>query len=286
MENSAGEIQNHLTTVIQEVVNILATYGMDIVGAVVILIIGLWFSGRAAKMISRVLRKSGKIDDTLVNFFSSFVKYLVIAITVVAVLNQFGVQTASLLTVLGAAGLAIGLALQGTLSNVAAGVMLLLFRPFKAGDFVEVAGHAGTVKELNLFFTEMASGDNVRITLPNSQIWGGALLNYSANPTRRVDLVAGISYDDDIDKAMQVLHDTFALDDRIKNDPEPVVAVSELADSSVNFVIRVWVANGDYWPVKFDLTKAIKQAFDKNEISIPYPTQTLYVEKSESSTVT
>ncbi len=282
MEKSTGEIQTQLETIIREIVNILTTYGLDVVGAIVILIIGMWFSGRAAKMMAKVLTKARHIDGTLVKFFASFVKYVVMAVTIIAVLNQFGVQTASLLTVIGAAGLAIGLALQGTLSNVAAGVMLLLFRPFKAGDFVEVAGQSGTIKEINLFFTEMATGDNIRITVPNSQIWGGVLKNYSANPTRRVDLIAGISYDDDIDKAMDVLQNVFAKDDRIHGDPEPFIAVSELADSSVNLVIRVWVDNGDYWPVRFAVTKAIKLTFDENNISIPYPTQTIYTESSSS----
>lgn len=276
MEKPAGEFQNHLETIIREIVNILTTYGLDVIGAIVILIVGLWFSGRAAKMMARVLTKSRHIDDTLVKFFASFVKYLIIVITIIAVLNQFGVQTASLLAVIGAAGLAIGLALQGTLSNVAAGVMLLFFRPFKAGDFVEVSGQIGTIKELNLFFTEMATGDNVRIIVPNSQIWGGALKNYSANPTRRVDLIIGISYDDNIDQAMQVLQDTIAKESRVNKDPEPFVAVSELADSSVNLVIRAWVANGDYTSVKFDLTKAIKLTLDENGITIPYPTRTVF----------
>jgi small conductance mechanosensitive channel len=280
MDKTTSNIQGHLETITREIINILTTYGLDVVGAIAILIIGLWFSGRAAKMIGRVLTKSDHIDDTLITFFASFIKYLVIVITIVAVLNQFGVQTASLLTVLGAAGLAIGLALQGPLSNVAAGVMLLLFRPFKAGDYVEVAGKSGTIKKLNLFYTEMASGDNIRITVPNSQIWGGTLLNYSVNPTRRVEMVAGISYDDDIDTAMQVLLDTISKDERVHSDPEPFVAVSELADSSVNFIIRVWVTNGDHWQVKCDLIKAIKLALDENGITIPYPTRTVYTESS------
>jgi small conductance mechanosensitive channel len=282
MDKSATEIQTHFETIIREIVNILTTYGLDVVGAVIILIIGLWFAGKAAKMMTRVLTKAHRIDDTLIKFFASFVKYVIMIVTVVAVLNQFGVQTASLLTVIGAAGLAIGLALQGTLSNVAAGVMLLLFRPFKAGDFVEVAGQAGTIQELNLFFTEMATPDNVRITVPNGQVWGGALKNYSANPTRRVDIVAGISYEDDIDNAMEILQGTIAKEDRVKGEPEPFVAVGELADSSVNLVVRVWVANGDYWGVKFDLTKAFKQALDENGITIPYPTRTVYTENSGS----
>jgi len=276
MGSSGETTSSQIEEITQEIINILTIYGLDVLGALAILIIGLWFSGRAAKMTGRMLQKNRHIDDTLVNFFSSFVKYLVIVVTVIAVLNQFGVQTASLLTVIGAAGLAIGLALQGTLSNVAAGVMLLIFRPFKVGDYVEVAGQAGTVKELNLFFTELATPDNVRITVPNSQVWGGALNNYSANPQRRVDIMAGISYDDDIDKAMEVLQSTVDQDARVLSDPETFIGVAEMADSSVNIVVRVWVNNADYWPVKFDLTKAIKQALDSNGINIPFPTRTVY----------
>ena len=259
----------------------MTTYGLDVLGALAILIIGLWLSGRIAKLVVRALNKSPHIDDTLTKFFASFAKYVVIMVTVVAVLNQFGVQTASLLTVIGAAGLAIGLALQGTLSNVAAGVMLLIFRPFKTGDFIEAAGHAGTIKELNLFFTVMATGDNVRIVIPNSQIWGGAVSNYSSNNTRRVQIEAGISYDDDIDKAMTVLIDTAGKDSRVLGDPEPFVAVSAMADSSVNLILRVWVANTDFWPVTFDLTKNVKQALDTNGISIPFPTRTIINETSD-----
>lgn len=257
-------------------VETLTTYGLDAVGALITLIIGFWFAGRAAKFTLKMVQKSDRVDNTLGHFFSSFVKYAVIVVVVIAVLNQFGVQTASLLTVLATAGLAIGLALQGTLSNIAAGVMLLLFRPFKVGDYVEAAGHAGTIKELNLFFIVMATPDNVQITIPNGQVWGAALRNYSTNPTRRVDIAAGISYSDDIDKAMKVVLETVGGDDRVKTDPEPFVGVTEMGDSSVNFAIRVWVDNGNYWPVKFDLTKAIKEAFDANDVSIPFPTRTVY----------
>lgn len=275
-EKETLELKDKIEPIIQQLIDALTGYGLDVLGALVILIVGFWISGRAARFTGRTLEKNPRVESTLAHFFASFVKYIVIAVTVVAVLNQFGVQTASLITVLGAAGLAIGLALQGTLSNVAAGVMLLFFRPFKVGDYVEAGGHAGTIKELNLFFTVMATPDNVQITLPNAAVWGSALSNFSANATRRVDVVAGISYDDDIDKAMAVLTQTIAKDARIHTDPEAFLGVSEMADSSVNIAVRVWVDNGDYWPVKFDLTKAIKLAFDENGISIPYPTRTVH----------
>jgi small conductance mechanosensitive channel len=276
MNQQSNELQKQLEPIIQQLLEILTTYGLDVLGAIAILIIGFWISGKAGAFVGRMLEKQEKIDATLTHFFSSFVRYGLITITVIAVLNQFGVQTASLITVLGAAGLAIGLALQGTLSNVAAGVMLLLFRPFKVGDYVEAVGQAGTIKELNLFFTVMATPDNIRITVPNSNVWGSALRNFSANPTRRVDILVGISYDDDIDKAMDVIRGIVAGDERIHGDPEPFLAVMAMNDSSVDIVLRVWVDNANFWPVKFDLTKAIKQGFDANDITIPFPTRIVH----------
>jgi small conductance mechanosensitive channel len=207
----------------------------------------------------------------LTGFFASLAKYLVLAITVIAVLNQFGVQTTSLIAVLGAAGLAIGLALQGTLSNVAAGVMLLFFRPFKIGDYIDASGITGTVKSVGLFVTELATPDNVHIVAPNAQLWGTAIHNYSHNDTRRVDLVVGVAYEDDVEKALAILLDMAKADERVHADPEPFAAVAELADSSVNVTLRVWCDADNYWPLKFDLTKAIKASLDREGISIPYP---------------
>jgi small conductance mechanosensitive channel len=276
MEDATANMADTIAAMIEAVGAVLTTYGLSVVGAIVTLIIGVWFAGYASRLTGKALEKRSRVDDTLSKFFESFVRYLVLAVVVVAVLNQFGVETASLVAVLATAGLAIGLALQGTLTNVASGIMLLFFRPFKVGDYVSAGGQTGTIKELNLFFTVMATPDNVQITIPNGQVWGSAVSNYSANPTRRVEIVAGISYDTDIDKAMVVVHETVSADPRIKSDPEPFVAVTEMADSSVNFTIRVWVDNGDMWPVKFDLTKAIKQAFDANGIGIPFPTRTVH----------
>ena len=188
------------------IVELGTQYGLNIVFAILILIIGFWIAGRIKNMVLKACSKSATIDNTLGAFFSSLARYVVIIFTILAVLDRFGVETASLIAILGAASLAIGLALQGTLSNVAAGVMLLIFRPFKVGEFVDIGGHAGTVKALGLFVTEMATGDNVKIIVPNSQIWGSAIKNFSANDTRRVDLVIGISYDDDIDHAVAQLN--------------------------------------------------------------------------------
>ncbi len=277
MESATVAVSDQIELVIEALSSTLTTYGLSVVGAIVTLIVGVWFAGYASRLTGRALEKTSRVDDTLSKFFASFIRYLVLAVVVVAVLNQFGVETASLVAVLATAGLAIGLALQGTLTNVASGVMLLFFRPFKVGDYVEAGGHAGTIQELNLFFTVMATPDNVRITVPNGQVWGSAVHNYSANSTRRVDISAGIAYDADIDTAMAVVHETISADTRIKPDPEPFVAVTEMADSSVNFTIRVWVDNADVWPVKFDLTKAVKQAFDRNGIDIPFPTRTVHM---------
>ena len=191
--------------------------------------------------------------------------------------SQCGIETTSLIAVFGAAGLAIGLALQGTLSNVAAGVMLLIFRPFKVGDFVEAGGTAGTVKGITLFVSELATPDNVQILVPNSQVWGTIVKNYSHHETRRVDLVMGIDYADDIDKAQTVVERVVKADSRVLADPAPMVVVGNLGESSVDLTIRVWCQSGDYWPLKFDLTKTLKQEFDKEQLSIPFPQQTVHM---------
>jgi small conductance mechanosensitive channel len=251
-------------------------HGLSIVGALLILILGFWIAGRARAFTIKALDKPLNSDEMLKGFFGSIVRYLVIIATILAVLGQFGVETTSLIAVLGAASLAIGLALQGTLSNVAAGVMLLVFRPFRVGQFVELNGMSGTVKDLTLFTTELATGDNVQIILPNSSVWGSPLKNYSAHATRRVDMVYGIAYDADIDKAMSIIHAAIAADDRCHKAPEPLVVVGNLGDSSVDLTTRVWCAAADYWGVKFDLTKKIKETFDAEGVDIPFPTRTVY----------
>jgi len=202
---------------------------------------------------------------------------LILILTVLAVLDRFGVETTSFVAILGATGIAIGLALQGTLSNVAAGVMILLLRPFKVGDFIEGAGHSGTVKEVSLFVTHIATPDNVAIILPNTQLWNTAIKNFSYHSTRRLDLVFGIGYDDDIDRAMGVLNEMIAADERCHDDPEPLIAVSELADSSVNLLVRIWCASGDYWALKCDFVKAVKQRFDAEGISFPFPQRDVHL---------
>lgn len=259
------------------IVELGTTYGLNLVFAIITLIIGMMIAGWVKRLVLKLCAKSKTIDDTLGVFFSSIARYIVIIFTILAVLGRFGVETASLIAILGAASLAIGLALQGTLSNVAAGVMLLIFRPFKVGEFIDAAGHAGSVKQLGLFVTEMATGDNVKIIIPNGQIWGSSIKNFSANENRRVDLVIGIGYDDDIDKAIAEIGSVIDADDRVLKSPEAAIFVGELGASSVDIVVRAWTISGNYWPLKAALTKNIKHRFDEKEISFPYPQQDVHI---------
>ena len=258
------------------IAGVVVGYGLSVVGAVVILIVGFWFAGFAKRALSKVLGRSGRIDETLTIFFGSLARYAIIVFTVLAVLDQFGVQTTSFIAVLGALGLAIGLSLQGTLGHIAAGVMLLIFRPFKVGQFIDAGGHAGTVRAITLFTTELDTPDNVRIIVPNGAIWGSAVTNFSHNPTRRVDFVFSIGYGDDIGRAMSVIGGCVAADDRAFTDPDPQIVVGNLGDSSVDIITRVWCDAGDYWGLKFDLTKAVKEAFDREGIEIPFPQQVIH----------
>ncbi|MCG8503468.1 MAG: mechanosensitive ion channel [Sphingomonadales bacterium] len=268
---------------IDTVVQLVTVYGLSVVSAVVILILGFIVAGYVKRWIRRAGARSEHIDATLASFFASLARYAIIAFTIIAVLAKFGIETTSMVALLGAIGLAIGFALQGTLSNIASGIMLLFFRPFKIGDFVDAGGTSGTVKQITLFFTELATPDNVQIIVPNSAIWGEAIKNFSFNATRRVDLVMGIGYGDDIDKAMTAITDVIEADTRVHKDPAPTLAVGELADSSVNIIVRVWCTAGDYWAVKWDLTKAIKETFDARGIEIPYPHQVTQLVQMDAS---
>ena len=271
------ELTSSATEYADMIAVLLTTYGLSVFGGIVMLVVGWTVAGWARRAVDRGLGKIERVDATLRSFFASSVRYVILVLTVLAVLSEFGVQTASLITVFGAASLAIGLALQGTLSNLAAGVMLLFFRPFRVGDYVEAGGHAGTVKAIDLFVTEFATPDNVRILVPNGNIWGGAVVNYSHHATRRVDLLIGVDYGDDIDKAFETIQGVIAGEERIHADPEPMVVVGELADSSVNIIVRVWCDAANYWPLKFALTKAIKEALDKAGISIPFPQRVVHM---------
>ncbi len=274
-----NEMNETLRSAIDQIITITTTYGLNVVAAIVILIIGLWIAGWSKRTVQRQLNKRANFDRMLAGFLSSLVKYFIVAFTLIAVLGKFGVQTTSLIAVLGAAGLAIGLALQGTLSNVAAGVMLLIFRPFKVGDYVDAGGIAGTVKDVSLFISELSTPDNVKIIVPNAQVWGAAIKNFSGYATRRVDIVVGISYGDNIDAAFQAVKDTIAADSRVHADPAPMVAVTDLGDSSVNLTVRVWTDGANYWGVKFDLTKAIKEKLDAAGIEIPFPQRVVHLQK-------
>ncbi|HSS66325.1 MAG TPA: mechanosensitive ion channel domain-containing protein [Gammaproteobacteria bacterium] len=265
----------------EAVIAAISTYGLNVVGAIIILIVGYVAAGWAARLTSRAMSKSGKVDETIRHFTASLVRYGVIVFTVLAVLARFGVQTTSFIAVLGAAGLAIGLAFQGTLSNVAAGFMLLLFRPFRVGQFIDAAGVSGTVESITLFITRLNTPDNVHIIIPNSQLWGQAVKNFSHNDRRRVDIKVGIGYDDDIGKALQVLKDLASADERVHKEPEPMVITTGLGDNSVDLQIRMWCAASDYWGIYFDLTRKVKEALDGAGITIPYPQRTVHLEKAE-----
>lgn len=260
-----------------QVTEILTTYGLEVLGAIAILVVGWILSGWAKAGTRRALNRVRWMDDTVRPIFASVVGYLVLAITLIAVLNQFGVQTASIIAVLGAAGLAVGLALQGTLSNVAAGVMLLFLRPFKVGDFVEAGGASGTVKEVGLFNTELATPDNVYIVVPNSAIFSQDISNYSRYATRRLDIAVGVAYDVDLNKAMSVLTATLEADGRALPEPAPQVMVMELGDSAITLNLRFWVNAADLWPCKWAMNKAVKEALDAAGIEIPFPQRVLHM---------
>ncbi len=249
--------------------------------AVVIFVVGRMVVSLVCGLVNRMMGRAG-VEKVLSDFLLTIVRTLLLLVVVIAALNQLGVDTTSMIALIGAAGLAVGLALQGTLSNFAAGVMLILFRPFKDGDFVEAAGCAGVVEKITIFTTLMKTGDNKQIIIPNGAIYGGTITNYSAKETRRIDLVFGIGYDDDLLKAKQIIEKILSEDSRILADPAPAVAVGELADSSVNINVRPWVASGDYWPVRGDLLEKVKLTFDEQGISIPYPQMDVHLDKIEA----
>ncbi|SPJ29958.1 mechanosensitive ion channel family protein [Falsiruegeria mediterranea] len=258
----------------EEVLSQTEAYGpvvLNAIKALIVLIVGWIAAGMIAGMVRRRINKTPQIDPTLGNFVASMVKWVILAIVLVAVLGIFGIQATSIVAILGAASLAIGLALQGTLSDLAAGVMLVVFRPYKLGQYVDIGGTAGTVKDLNLFVTELVTPDNVQIIVPNGQAWGSIITNYSAHDTRRVDLVFGIDYGDSADTAMQIIEEVATADERVLSDPAPWVRVTNLGDSSVDLTARIWCNAADYWELKFQVTKAVKEAFDAKGISIPYP---------------
>lgn len=263
-----------LNTVWDQFLLMVQTTGVEFVknlaGALIIFYVGRWVAGMVVRGIATVMQKRN-MDKTLETFICNLVRMTLILFVIIAAVNQLGIQTTSLIAVLGAAGLAVGLALQGSLSNFASGVLIILFRPYKVGDYIEGAGVIGSVEDMQILTTVLTTGDNKRVIVPNSQIMGSIITNYSSNDRRRIDLVVGVSYDDDIDKVRDELKALVAADDRILDDPACLIAVSELADSSVNFILRPWVKTSDYSAVKFSLTEAIKKRFDEVGISFPFP---------------
>lgn len=261
-------------------VSLMTEYGLKILTALVIFIIGKWLANFARRLARRGMERA-HVEPVLIGFLTNMLFYALMVAVVISAIGQLGVQTTSFIAVLGAAGLAVGFALQGSLANFAAGVLLILFRPFKIGDFVTVGGVSGIVEEIGILFTQMRTPDNKRIILPNSQAMGSEIINFAANPTRRVDMVFGISYSDDIDKAKGILKDLIAADERILKDPEPMLVVGELGDSSVDFFVRPWVNKDDFWGVYFDMHENVKKRFDAEGVSIPFPQRDvhLYQEK-------
>lgn len=259
-----------------DIVGTIGSYAFSILMALLIFIIGKVIARKLTNLLAKMLRKVNGMDETLVKFLENIVYYILMIVVILTALSELGVQTTSFLAILGAAGLAIGLALKDSLGNFASGVMIILFKPFKVGDYVQAAGTAGTVSEVGIFSSVFTTPDNQKIIIPNGAITAGSITNVNAHATRRVDLVIGIGYDDDIKKAKDVLLNILASEDRVIQNKANQVAVSELADSSVNFVVRAWVKTSDYWDVKFDLTEKVKTVFDKEGISIPYPQQDVH----------
>ena len=266
------------TEIVNTVTELVSRWGLKVVGALTVLIVG-WMAAKMARNAMRRALDRSKLDPTLVPFLTKLVYYSLLVFVVVAVLNLFGIQTTSFIAVLGAAGLAVGLALQGTLTNFASGVMLLIFRPFKVGDYVEAGGESGSVQEIGIFVTTLNSPDNVRIIVANSAIFTGTIKNYATNPTRRIDMVIGVSYDDDLGKALETIRRVVTADERVLQDPAPVIAVSELADSSVDFVVRPWCKKEDYWGLRCHLTLRLKEELEAAGCSMPYPTSDVHIHR-------
>jgi len=269
-----------MENLLQKLQEWIVFYGIKVIAALAIFIIGRMAASGIKAILRRVLQK-GHVDPTLVSFLTNLCYVLILAFVIIAALGQLGVQTASFVAVLGAAGLAVGLALQGSLANFAAGILMVIFKPFRVGDFIEAAGTMGVVEEIGIFTTELKSPDNKKIIVPNAKLTSDNIINYSAKEERRVDIVAGVSYRDNLDKVHKVLNEILVSDKRILKDPAPTIAVLELGSSSVNFAIRPWVKTSDYWDVFFSLQEQIKKRFDAEGITIPFPQQDVHLHKAE-----
>jgi small conductance mechanosensitive channel len=256
--------------------DLVTAWGLKVLAAIAIFIIGRWIAKAVRGGVRRMMNK-GDVDPIVIGFVSSITYIALLAFVVIAALGQLGIQTTSFIAILGAAGLAVGLALQGSLANFAAGFLMIIFRPFKVGDFIEGAGVAGVVEAIHIFTTTLKTGDNKIIIIPNAKLSGDNITNYSAQETRRVDMTVGVAYDADLSVVRDVLNDIISKEERAMKDPAPLVAVAELADNSVNFVVRVWTKTGDYWGVKFDMTETIKNRFDAEGIGIPFPQRDIHI---------
>jgi small conductance mechanosensitive channel len=261
-----------------------ALYGLKIIAAIVIFVVGRWVARALKNVIKKMMAKSD-VDETLISFVGNLTYITLLAFVIIAALNQLGIQTTSFIAVIGAAGLAIGLALQGSLANFAAGVLMIIFRPFTAGDYIEGAGVAGVVEEIHIFATQLKTPDNKTIIVPNAKMMGDNITNYSTKDTRRVDMVIGVGYGDDLKKVREILEDILAKDDRILEDPAPTIGVLELGDNSVNFAVRPWVKTEDYWGAYFDVTETVKRRFDEEGISIPYPQRDVHLYEYKEAAV-
>jgi small conductance mechanosensitive channel len=267
---------NGLEQLIARLMDLGVVFGMKVLAALAVFVLGRWVAIFLRNFLEKSMRRT-KVDETLITFTTNLTYIALFAFVVIAALAQLGIQTTSFIALLGAAGLAIGLALQGSLANFAAGVLMILFRPFKVDDYIEGGGTAGTVKEIQIFNTILLTPDNKTVIVPNATMTGDKIVNYATQGTRRVDMVFGIAYDSDIDKAKGILWDLLKNDSRILPAPEPVIAVLELADSSVNIACRPWVNAGDYWAFYFDMTESVKKQFDANGISIPFPQRDVHM---------
>ena len=271
-----------MNDIIPKLQELAVLYGIKIIIAVIIFIVGRWVAKALKNVVHRMMVKRN-VETTLASFICNMSYITIMTIVIIAALNQIGIQTASLIAIVGAAGLAIGLALQGSLANFAAGFLMIIFRPFKQGDYVEGAGTQGTIEDIQVFTTQLKTLDNKTVIIPNAKLMGDNIINYSAKDTRRVDLVVGVSYGDNLQKVKQVLGDVLSKDNRILKDPPPTIAVLELGDSSVNFAVRPWVKTDDYWDVYFDLTENIKKRFDTEGISIPFPQRDVHLHQQREN---
>jgi len=265
-----GQVERHLLNTVDTLLAVITTYGLRVIGAIVILILGYTIANLVHKAIQRAGGRARRMDQTITTFAASGAKYLIVAFTLISVLGSFGVQTTSFVAVLGAAGLAIGLALQGTLGHVASGLLLVFFRPFRVGDAIEAGGVSGTVRSITLFVTEIDTADNIHVVVPNGLIWSGTMKNFTRNATRRLELKFLLSYVDDAELALRLVHEIVARDERVLENPPPQIGLATFADVGITIVAQVWVAHGDLQATQFDLNRSVKQAFDAKGITMSF----------------